>query len=57
MSMLLRRHYPKKKQVSEEAGNLQDKTVKELKALAKSKGVEGYSSLDKESLIAVLKET
>ncbi|KXT74874.1 hypothetical protein STRDD10_00610 [Streptococcus sp. DD10] len=51
MGMLLRRHY-----VKEEITDLADKTIKELKAMAKEKGVEGYSTLDKETLIKSLKE-
>lgn len=51
MGMLLRRHYAK-----EEPIDLSGKTVKELKTMAKEKGVEGYSALDKEALIEALKE-
>lgn len=36
--------------------NLEDMTVPELKALAKEKGIEGASSLNREDLLAVLKD-
>ena len=36
--------------------NLDDMTVPELKVLAKEKGIEGASSLNKEDLLAILKE-
>ena len=35
---------------------LEDMTVPELKALAKEKGIEGSSSLNREDLLSVLKE-
>lgn len=48
---LLRRHYAKK-----EAIDLSEKTLTELKAMAKEKSIEGYSTLNKEALIEALKE-
>lgn len=36
--------------------NLEDMTVPELKALAKEKGIDGTSSLNREDLLAVLKD-
>ncbi|MDI7734887.1 Rho termination factor N-terminal domain-containing protein [Streptococcus anginosus] len=48
---LLRRHYAKKEVVG-----LSEKTLTELKAMAKEKGIEGYSTLNKEVLIEALKE-
>lgn len=51
MGMMLRRHHPKK---PVEAINYSDLTVKELKDIAKERNVEGYSTLNKEDLIAVL---
>ena len=44
------------KDVSESTQNLEELTVQELRELAKTKGVEGTSSLNKQQLIDVLKE-
>lgn len=59
--MLLRRHHKKEdsqlsEKVVESASELSNMTVKELKELAKEKGIEGYSTLDKEALIKALTE-
>lgn len=55
MGMLLRRHYPTKKTAEvEEADSLSDLNVKELKELAKQRGIEGYSTLTKQELLEVL---
>ena len=53
MGMLLRRHYPEV--VNEtEVVTYNDLTVKELRDIAKEREIEGYSTLSKEELIAVL---
>lgn len=59
--MLLRRHHKKEdsqlsEKVVESVFELPNMTVKELKELAKEKGIEGYSTLDKEVLIKALTE-
>lgn len=58
MSMLLRRHHPKASEpvveVAKSPSALSDKTVQELREIAKEKGVTGYSGLDKASLIDAL---
>jgi hypothetical protein len=36
--------------------DLEDMTVPELKALAKEKGIDGFSSLNRDDLLSVLKE-
>lgn len=55
MGLLLRRHYPPKKSVEvEENDSLSDLNVKELKELAKQRGIEGYSTLTKQGLLEVL---
>lgn len=59
MGMLLRRHYPQKPVEPEvvnetEVVNYNDLTVKELRDIAKESEIEGYSTLSKEELIAVL---
>lgn len=53
MGMLLRRHQPKKP-AETEAINYSDLTVKELQDIAKERNLKGYSTLNKEELIAVL---
>lgn len=40
----------------EEAKTLEDKTVPELKELAKVQGIDGYSNMKKEALIEAIKE-
>lgn len=40
----------------EQTESLQDKTIKELKEIAKEKGLEGYSKLDKEQLIEAIEK-
>ncbi|MCY7166373.1 Rho termination factor N-terminal domain-containing protein [Streptococcus gallolyticus] len=55
MGLLLRRHYPPKKTAEvEENDSLSDLNVKELKELAKQRGIEGYSTLTKQELLEVL---
>lgn len=53
MGMMLRRHHPKKP-VEVKVINYSDLTVKELKEIARERNIEGYSTLNKEELIAVL---
>ena len=59
MGMLLRRYYPEKPAETEvvnetEVVTYNDLTVKELRDIAKERNIEGYSTLSKEELIAVL---
>lgn len=54
MGMMLRRHHHKKNPEKQEVVNYSDLTVKELKDIAKDRNIEGYSTLNKEDLIAVL---
>ena len=55
MGMMLRRHHPKKPAEAINYSDLTvDLTVKELKGIAKERNIEGYSTLNKEELIAVL---
>ena len=55
MGMLLRRHYPEKPAESEVI-TYDELTVNELREIAKERGITGYSTLNKEELIAVLLE-
>ena len=59
MGMMLRRHHPQKPVETEvvnatEVVTYNDLTVKELRDIAKERNIEGYSTLNKEELIAVL---
>lgn len=57
MGMLLRRHSERAEGTSEVVVNpqsLADMTSKDLKKLAKDKGVAGYSTMSKEELLEVL---
>ncbi len=53
MGMLLRRHYPEKPAETETI-NYSELTVKELQDIARERDIKGYSTLNKEELIAVL---
>ena len=44
-----------KKEVAKETEDLSKKTLAELKALAKDKGIKGYSTMKKDELLASLK--
>lgn len=58
VSMLLRYHYQQSDPVEPEKVKnvaLDDMTLKDLKSLAKEKGVEGYSTLAKAELLDALK--
>ena len=55
MGMLLRRHYPQKPAESELV-TYRDLTVNELRDIARERDIKGYSTLNKEELIAVLLE-
>ena len=51
--MMLRRHHPKKP-AETEVVNYNDLTVNELREIAREREIKGYSTLNKEELIAVL---
>lgn len=53
MGMMLRRHHPKKP-AETEVVNYSELTVKELQDIARERDIKGYSTLNKEELIAVL---
>lgn len=53
MGMMLRRHHSKNP-AETEAVDYNNLTVKELQDIAKEREIKGYSTLNKEELIAVL---
>lgn len=53
MGMLLRR-YHEQEDKKDGKSSLSEMTTKELKALAKERGIEGYSSMSKDELLGVL---
>ena len=55
MGMLLRRYYKQVKPVEVEDDVSTEKTLKELKAEAKEKGIKGYSKMTEEELEQALK--
>ncbi|HHG7720081.1 TPA: Rho termination factor N-terminal domain-containing protein [Streptococcus pneumoniae] len=55
MSLLLRRHYIQEEQVNQYS-DLENKTLEELKDLAKEAGVEGAYKLTKAEIVEVLEE-
>ena len=55
MSLLLRRHYIQEEQV-DQYSDLENKTLEELKALAREAGVAGAYTLTKAEAIEVLEE-
>ncbi len=55
MSLLLRRHYIQEEQVSQYS-DLENKTLEELKALAREAGVAGAYKLTKAEAVEVLEE-
>ena len=55
MSLLLRRHYIQEEQASQYS-DLENKTLEELKVLAKEAGVAGAYKLTKAEIVEVLEE-
>lgn len=55
MSLLLRRHYIQEEQVNQYS-DLENKTLEELKDLAKEAGVAGTYKLTKAEIVEVLEE-
>lgn len=54
MSMLLRRHYEIDSESGSETTDYSELSLKELKAMAKERGIEGYSDMKKAELIQIL---
>ena len=55
MSLLLRRHYIQEEQVSQYS-DLENKTLEELKNLAKEAGITGAYKLSKAEIVEVLED-
>ncbi|HEM6302155.1 TPA: Rho termination factor N-terminal domain-containing protein [Streptococcus suis] len=54
MSMLLRRHYENVSDSGSETTDYSELSLKELKTIAKERGVDGYSDMKKAELIQIL---
>lgn len=54
MGMLLRRHYEIDSDIETVGINYPELTIKELKSIAKERGIDGYSGMSKAELVQIL---